>query len=69
METHGQVGVENEMTPQQIKAAKAVIVAADKDVHQERFVGKPLVSGRLRLLSKIPTRYLTGHLRRSLMES
>jgi PTS system fructose-specific IIC component len=32
VETHGQVGIENEVTPAQIKAAKAVIVAADKDV-------------------------------------
>ena len=44
VETHGQVGIENEVTPAQIKAAKAVIVAADKDVQAERFAGKPMVS-------------------------
>ena len=44
VETHGQVGIENEVTPAQIKAAKAVIVAADKDVQAERFAGKPMIS-------------------------
>ena len=44
VETHGQVGVENELTPQEIRQAKAVVVAADKDVNAERFGGKPMVS-------------------------
>lgn len=44
VETHGQVGVENELSAVQIKAAKAVVVAADKDVNAERFSGKPMVS-------------------------
>ena len=44
VETHGQVGIENELTPAQIAAAKAVVVAADKDVQAERFDGKPMVS-------------------------
>lgn len=44
VETHGQVGIENEVTPAEIKAARAVIVAADKDVNAERFAGKPMVS-------------------------
>lgn len=44
VETHGQVGIENEVTPAEIKAAKAVIVAADKDVQAGRFAGKPMVS-------------------------
>jgi len=44
VETHGQVGIENEVTPAEIKAAKAVIIAADKDVQAERFAGKPLIS-------------------------
>lgn len=44
VETHGQVGVEDELTPAEIAAAKAVIVAADKDVQAERFAGKALVS-------------------------
>ena len=41
VETHGQVGVENELTAAEIRNAKAVVVAADKDVQAERFAGKP----------------------------
>ena len=44
VETHGQVGVENELTKSEITGAKAVVVAADKDVQAERFAGKPMVS-------------------------
>lgn len=44
VETHGQVGVENELTKSEIAGAKAVVVAADKDVQAERFAGKPVVS-------------------------
>ena len=44
VETQGQVGAENEVTPAEIKACKAVIIAADKDVQPERFEGKPLIS-------------------------
>ena len=44
VETHGQVGVENELTKGEIAGAKAVVVAAEKDVQAERFAGKPMVS-------------------------
>ncbi len=44
VETHGQVGVENELTKSEIAGAKAVVVAADKDVQAERFAGKLMVS-------------------------
>lgn len=44
VETHGQVGVENELTKSEIAGAKAVVVAADKDVQAERFAGKPMIS-------------------------
>ena len=44
VETHGKVGVENELTKGEIAGAKAVVVAADKDVQAERFAGKPMVS-------------------------
>lgn len=44
VETHGQVGVENGLTAGEIAAARAVVVAADKDVRAERFAGKPMVS-------------------------
>lgn len=44
VETHGQVGVENELTKSEIAGAKAAVVAADKDVQAERFAGKRMVS-------------------------
>ncbi len=44
VETHGQVGIEDEITPAEIKAAKAVVIAADKDVDAQRFAGKPQVN-------------------------
>ena len=44
VETHGQVGVENELTPSEIARARAVVIAADKDVQEERFAGRPTVS-------------------------
>ena len=44
VETHGQVGVENGLSAGEIAAARAVVVAADKDVSAERFAGNPMVS-------------------------
>lgn len=43
VETRGAVGVENELTPQEIAEAHAIIVAADTDVQEARFAGKPVV--------------------------
>ncbi|MDP8590307.1 fructose PTS transporter subunit IIB, partial [Enterococcus lactis] len=43
VETHGQIGIENELTAEEIKLADAVIIAADKDVHSERFAGKRVI--------------------------
>lgn len=43
VETHGQIGIENEFTAEEIEQAKAVIIAADKDVHAERFVNKKII--------------------------
>ncbi|RTK48768.1 PTS fructose transporter subunit IIC, partial [Enterococcus faecalis] len=43
VETHGQIGIENALTAEEIEAADAVIIAADKDVQAERFVGKKII--------------------------
>ncbi|KRE48099.1 fructose-specific PTS transporter subunit EIIC [Paenibacillus sp. Soil522] len=43
VETRGAVGVENEFTDQEIAEAHAIIVAADTDVLESRFAGKPVV--------------------------
>ncbi|WP_396326684.1 PTS fructose transporter subunit IIC [Jeotgalibaca sp. MA1X17-3] len=43
VETHGQIGVENELTTEEIAGADAVIIASDKDVNAERFAGKRVI--------------------------
>ncbi|MBP1157660.1 MULTISPECIES: fructose-specific PTS transporter subunit EIIC [unclassified Paenibacillus] len=43
VETRGAVGVENEITPEEIAGAHAIIVAAEIDVQESRFIGKPVV--------------------------
>lgn len=43
VETHGQIGVENELSHEEIQEADGVIVAADKDVQPERFAGKRII--------------------------
>ncbi|EGL83120.1 PTS system, fructose-specific, IIB subunnit [Caldalkalibacillus thermarum TA2.A1] len=43
VETRGSVGVENELTDKEIAEAHAIIIAADTDVDEERFAGKPVV--------------------------
>ena len=43
VETNGASGVGNKLTAEDIKNAKAVIIAADKAVDMDRFDGKPLI--------------------------
>lgn len=43
IETHGQTGIENKLSLEEIKDAKAVIIASDIDVGTDRFAGKRLV--------------------------
>lgn len=43
IETHGQTGIENNLTSAEIADAQAVIVASDIDVGLDRFAGKRLV--------------------------
>ncbi len=40
VETNGSTGVKNELTDKEIKNAKGIIVAADKNVEMDRFAGK-----------------------------
>src|SRR5699024_4239254 len=44
VETHGQTGIEHSLTSNEIKNAKAVIIASDIDVDTDRFAGKKLVN-------------------------
>jgi fructose PTS system EIIBC or EIIC component len=43
VETQGSIGVENELTEQEIAEAEGIIIASDKEVSKERFVGKKLL--------------------------
>lgn len=40
VETQGSIGVENQFTEQDIREADGIIIAADKTVVKDRFVGK-----------------------------
>jgi len=55
VETQGAMGIENEITPQEIAAADAVIFAVDIPVEQaERFEGKKIVEVPVALAIKDP---------------
>ena len=43
VETDGQGGVKNELSAKEIKEAKCIIIAADKNVEMARFHGKPVI--------------------------
>ncbi|MDY3052208.1 MAG: fructose-specific PTS transporter subunit EIIC [Ndongobacter sp.] len=47
VETNGASGVENALTAEEIRQAKAVIIAADREVDMERFQGKRLIQARV----------------------
>lgn len=40
VETQGGIGVENELTEQEIHEADGIIIAADRAVNKDRFIGK-----------------------------
>ncbi|CQR47292.1 PTS system mannose-specific EIIBCA component [Paraliobacillus sp. PM-2] len=44
IETQGSIGVENELSAKDIEEADGVIIAADKTVNKDRFIGKKLVA-------------------------
>lgn len=43
VETRGAVGIENELTAEDISNAHAIIIAAATDVEESRFIGKPVL--------------------------
>lgn len=47
VETHGSSGVKNKFTKEEIKNAKAVIIAADTKIDLSRFDGKKLIKARV----------------------
>ncbi|MCY9206344.1 PTS fructose transporter subunit IIABC [Bacillus atrophaeus] len=44
VETQGGIGVENELTGEEIREADVIIIAADRSVNKDRFIGKKLLS-------------------------
>lgn len=44
VETHGQEGTDNPLSEAEISAADGVIIAADKNVDADRFIGKPVIN-------------------------
>ncbi|EIW15905.1 fructose-specific PTS transporter subunit EIIC [Pelosinus fermentans] len=54
VETRGSVGVENEITPQDIKEAHALIIAADTQVDREQFAGLPIINAPVQEAIKNP---------------
>lgn len=58
VETRGAVGVENELTEQEIAEAHAIIIAADTDANEGRFAGKPVVKASVGEAIKDPGRLI-----------
>lgn len=54
VETRGSVGVENEITPEDILEAHAVIIAADTQVDREKFNGLPIIATSVQEAIKNP---------------
>ncbi len=44
VETHGSIGIENQLTTQDIQEAEGLIIAADTEVDKSRFTGLPIVN-------------------------
>lgn len=54
VETQGSIGVENELTPEEIKDADVILIAADIRVGKERFAGKAVVDIPISMIMKSP---------------
>ncbi|WP_394527170.1 PTS fructose transporter subunit IIB [Lacrimispora sp. JR3] len=54
VETQGSIGVENELTPEEIKDADVILIAADIRVGKERFAGKAVVDVPISMIMKSP---------------
>ena len=54
VETQGSIGVENELTPEEVKDADVILISADIRVNKERFKGKPVVEIPISTVMKSP---------------
>lgn len=59
VETNGSIGIKNPLTEVDIKNAKGIIVAADKNIEMDRFHGKPLVQVGVQDALKKPDKLIT----------
>ena len=54
VETQGSIGVENELTPEEVRDADVILISADIRVNKERFKGKPVVEIPFSTVMKSP---------------
>ncbi len=54
VETQGSIGVENELTPEDIREADVILISADIRVNKDRFTGKPVVDIPISMVMKSP---------------
>ena len=54
LKTQGSIGVENELTPEEIRGADVILISADIRVNKERFAGKPVVEIPISMVMKSP---------------
>lgn len=63
VETRGAVGVENGLTGKEIEEAHAIILAADTDVDEARFAGKPVIRASVGQAIKDPGKLIDDALK------
>lgn len=54
VETQGSIGVEDELTPEEIKVSDVILISADIQVSKERFIGKPVVEVPISMIMRSP---------------
>lgn len=54
VETQGSIGVENELTAEEIRDADVILISADIRVNKDRFRGKPVVDIPISMVMKSP---------------
>lgn len=54
IETQGSIGIENELSKEEIKQADVVIIATDISVSKDRFKGKKVIEIPISLVMKSP---------------
>lgn len=59
IETQGSIGVEDELTAEEIKTADVILISADIRVSKERFAGKPIVEIPISMVMRSPKGVLT----------